>query len=383
MNSLEYWLWLSALEISAVARAALLERFGTPKAVYNASEMMLTGIRGLSGREAALVAANRDEERVRTIRRACDAEQIDILTAGDARYPERLQNIYAPPAVLYVRGRLPFIDEEAAIAVIGTRKASEQGIRIGRQLAGEISACGGLVISGLTAGVDAAAAEGVLAMDGICVGVLGTPHGKSAVKLADEVSRRGAVLSEYPPEMPQQRSFYRERNRIAAGLSVGTVVVEAPEKSGTRLFAREAVEQGKDIFAVPGFAEAPLSAGPNRLIEEGARPITSGWEIMSEYTHLFPDKVHPAAAEEERDANEKEIDKENSKEYIDFRKRLESLSAEQLSVIAAIEREGSYVDEIIEASGLPAGKVLAQLTVLEIRGFVRRDAGKRYFLAIF
>lgn len=315
-----------------------------------------------------------------------------IITLQDAAYPNRLRNIYAPPVVLYVRGALPLVDENALIAVIGTRKASPYGLRMGRELAAQISRCGGIVVSGLTAGVDAAAARGALEADGVCVGVLGTPHEYEHGELSRELAVRGALISEYPPGTEPQRSFFRERNRIAAGLSVGVVVVEAPERSGTRLFAVEAAEQGKELFAVPGNADAENSAGTLALLKEGAKLVTNGWDVLCEFEALYPDKLRycedartgeaeaaPAPSEPAAPAK-KDIDKKESKGYIDLAEQLSALTEDQLKIVTAIDRSASHIDDIIEATGLSTATVLAQLTILEIKGYVRREAGRRIAL---
>ena len=173
-------------------------------------------------------------------------------------------------------------------------------------------------------------------------------------------------------------------------------MVEAPSTSGALLFAAEALEQGKEIFAVPGNADAANSAGTNALLKQGARPATCGWDVLSEFERLCPGRLHPGHAglpEEpapappaEKPAEpakaKKEIDKEKPKDYIDLRDQLSGLSTEQLEIITAIGKGKQHIDDIIEATGYPAAKVLAQLTVLEIKGYISRSAGKRISLNI-
>ena len=149
------------------------------------------------------------------------------------------------------------------------------------------------VISGLTRGIDAAAARGCLLAGGCCIGVLGTGHGSES-ELGRDVIAAGALVSEYPPGSEPLRRFFRERNRVTSGLSHAVVVVEAPEKSGSLLFAREALEQGKEIFAVPGNADAENSAGTIALIKQGARPATCGWDVMEDFAALYPGVIRKA-----------------------------------------------------------------------------------------
>lgn len=393
MAGLEYWLWLSTAGVSARARSALLARYGDAETACLAPEGSFSSVPGLGAREAA-VLERRDLSGAAAVSAACAEQGIRIVTMQDAAYPLRLRSIYAPPPVLYVKGDLPVVDEEAAIAVIGTRRASPYGLKMGRDLAWQICKGGGLVISLLTGGIDAAAARGALLAGGPILGVLGTPHEAETSRLAEDVAANGALISEYAPGTRPLKSFFRERNRVAAGLSVGVVVVEAPEKSGTRLFADEAADMGREIFAVPGNADAANSAGTLALLKEGAVLATRGQDVLREFQALYPDKIHledTGAAPEEtkpRDrsealpAAEKDVDSEKPGGYIDLREQLAGLSGEQLSILTAIDKNAVHIDDIIEATGLPTAKVLAQLTLLEIKGYVRREAGRRISLNI-
>ena len=394
MASIKYWVWLSAQTgVSPAAKAALLRHYGNAETAFFAPAGEFGRIKGISAWDAA-VLESRDMSRVEDILAGCRQLDIRPVTMQDADYPERLRNIFAPPAVIYVKGKLPELDDEAAIAVIGTRKASPYGLKMGSRLAFEIVRCGGIVISGLTSGIDAAAARGALLADGVCIGVLGTSHDMEKGSLARDVCVKGALISEYPPGTQPLRSHFRDRNRISAGLSVGVTVVEAPEKSGALLFAAEANDQGKEIFAVPGNADAPNSAGTIALMQEGAKPVRTGWDILCEFADLFPGKLrqaeiaempengknHAETGEKEPEGAKKGIDKEKSRGYIDLKEQLARLSEEQLKIISAIDKGASHIDDVIENTGLSTPKVLAQLTVLEIKGFIRREPGKRISL---
>ena len=197
-SSAVYWLWLSSLtEVNLNAKAALLEVFGNPEAAFHAPKGFYAGIEGISARDAEALEA-RDLTEALQIPELCEKEGIAFLTLEDARYPQRLKEIYAPPAVLYVKGRLPDLDREVPVAVIGTRHASPYGIKMARNIAYELSRCGAVVVSGLTQGCDAAAAEGTLAAGGVCIGVLGTPISARS-SLPSRVCRQGALISEYAP----------------------------------------------------------------------------------------------------------------------------------------------------------------------------------------
>ena len=246
------------------------------------------------------------------------------------------------------------MDAVPSVAVIGTRRATPYGLKMGRDIAFEIAKCGGIVITGLTEGIDRAAARGCLLAGGVCIGVLGTAFG-SGGELREDVTVSGALVTEYPPGAKPQNRFFRERNRISSGLSHAVCVVEAPEKSGSLLFAGEALEQGREIFAVPGNADAENSAGIMALLKQGARPAACGWDIMETFAALYPDRVCPprgerhappapeseagiAKTEEKRPArkteigaerqklSKKEIDKEKNADYIDLHEQLKGHS---------------------------------------------------------
>ena len=399
MSAIKYWLWLStSARVSPRARTVLLDYYGSPEAMFSAPQGEITRLLG-NRADGADALEKRDLDEAMRIIDICGSQGIKLLTIQDADYPERLKNIYAPPSILYVKGKLPTIDEEAAIAVIGTRKASPYGIKMGRKLGFEIASCGGVVVSGLTAGVDAAAAEGALLADGRCIGVLGVPHEQCRGRLYDELAVRGALVSEYPPGTEPYRSFFRARNRIAAGLSVGVTVVEAPMQSGTRLFVDEATEQGKEIFAVPGNADNINCAGSNAMLKDGAKAVTNGWDVLSEFELRFPDKLrkvdaqmpsgwHKTEKSEDKKSptiqkrTKKVIDKPESTEYIDLKKQLENLSQSQISIISVINSSSMHVDDIIESTGFSPARVLADLTILQLKGYVSQESGKRFTLNI-
>ena len=401
MSALKYWIWLSSLEgVGMRAKAAVIRRFGDAESAFFSPSGSFASTEGISPAEAALLE-QRKLGRADEILGDCEAQGLSIVTMQDALYPKRLKSIWAPPAVLYVKGRLPFIDDEAAIAVVGTRAASPYGIKMSRQIAGEIVRCGGIVISGLTNGVDAAAAYGALEAGGVCVGVLGTAHEQQESELSCDVCQRGALVSEYAPGTRSLKSFFRDRNRISSGLSVGAVAIEAPETSGTLLFVAEALEQGREVFAVPGNADAAGCRGTNRLLKEGATPVTCGWDVMREFKGRFPGRIkedaqiRPAAEtpkasapqpagspENGSESAQKEIDKQNSGAYIDLREQLASLSETQLKIVSAIDKEPTHIDDIVEKTGLGAATVLTQLTVMTVKGLVRRVPGNRVALNV-
>ena len=397
MAAIKYWVWLSALRMRPAAKQMLLEHFhGDPERLYFSTEKELEQIAGI--RPSDLTALKRRElETAMEILARCEMDNISVLTLQDAGYPARLKNIYDPPVVLYVKGKLPVIDEEAAVAVVGTRDATPYGLKMARRFGHDLAACGGLVISGLTRGIDRAAAEGALEACGKVVGVLGTSHDDAHGGFYEDVAVSGALVSEYPPGL----RTYREQ--LTAGLSVAALVVEAPEGSGAVKFAHEALEQGKDVFALPGNVDADNCAGTNGLLKEGARPATAAWDVLGDYAPLYYGKVRhldekelerlrglPAAKPEQyadfvqvRVPNpQKVIDKPKPVEYIDLEKQLENLTPEQLKIVTALGKEPVHIDDLIDAVGMPAPAVLAELTMLQIDGVVNQEPGKRFVLNI-
>lgn len=399
MDDVIYWLWLSTSpRIGPRAITSLLKYYGSPKNMYLAPLGEITRLlpRNIEGAEEL---ERRDLDAAKRILEKCDDSGIDVITIDEPAYPERLRNIHLPPAVIYVKGKLPDMDCEPAIAVIGTRKATPYGIKMGMRMGYEIAKCGASVISGLTAGIDSAAAEGALLADGKVVGVLGLPHDKDKSRFSAEVAMRGALISEYAPGTKPYSSFFRARNRITSGLSLGVTVIEAPLKSGTRLFVSEAADQGKEIFAVPGNADQPNCEGTNLLIKEGTKPVTNGWEVVCEFASAYPNRLRhvefdmpkgvlPTSQEKPKNApkaektQKKVVDKADEAAYIDLKKQLDDLSPSQVKIVGAMDEPSMHVDTIIERTALAPAKVLADLTLLQIKGYVRQETGKRFTLIL-
>lgn len=395
MGATEYWLWLSsAPQVSARSKAALAEYYGGAEAAFLAPSGEFSRIDGVSRHDAEILE-RRDMSGVPRIYALCRQYGIRMITMADGEYPARLRNIFAPPVALYVKGKLPPVDERAVIAVVGTRKATDYGLKMSRRLAYEITKCGGTVVSGLTAGIDSMALSSALDAGGECIAVLGLPIELERAPLTKRIAAHGALVSEYPPGTKPYKSFFRERNRITAGLSLGVAAVEAPEKSGTSLFIAEAAEQGKEIFAVPGNADSPNSVGTNGFIRDGAKPVTCGWDILCEFETRWnvssipceipdaPRDTPAVPARRERPAAEKPqkaVDNGKNTIYIVASERMEELPDDQRRIISVISGGDTLVDDIITSTGLAPARVLSQLTVLEIKGLIERLPGRRIAL---
>lgn len=377
MASLKYWVWLSCIgNVRPYVKYRLTEEMDGPENVFFAGkdEMMFAGANAKEAdrlMDKSMAAAERALA-------YCEEKHITVLTIQDAIYPERLRSIADPPVVLYIRGKLPPVDEALMIGVVGTRKASPYGLRMASKLGREIAEGGGVVVSGLAEGCDSAAMEAALRAGGTTVGVLGTSIEKVYPAknrwLFREVSSRGALVSEYPPEMRTFASDFKARNRIISGLSLGVAVTEAPKHSGTRVTVSHALEQGRDVFAVPGNADRAAAEGCNELLAEGAIPISSGRDILDAYAGRFA----PRTPESTPTHIKKEIDKPKDIVYIDSIEKWESLPEPQRRIMEALTRPDMHADELIEATGLSAAETLSALTLLQLTGYVTVGEGKRY-----
>lgn len=391
---LVHWIWFAHRPgLNDRDKMALLQHFRDPEDIYFADDGAFDAI-GLS-EDAKTALREKNLTSAEEILEACDREKLHILTCQDAAYPARLKNIADPPVVLYYKGRLPDFDGSPVIGVVGTRKASAYGID-------------GMAMSGaLTAG---APAVGVLG----CGADIVYPISNRA--LFRDTEEYGCILSEFAPGTPPAKWTFPKRNRIISGLSCGVLVVEAPEKSGALITARLAAEQGRDVFAVPGNIDQPSFVGSNRLLRDGAIMVSSGWDVLSEYEALFPDKIRKEDApahqtaypDEVRKAAEAEkpllkvaqklrlprknenlkkdlapqgIDKTPCAPYSDVGSVRPKLSPEEQTIVDALSGGQRLVDDVIAETGLSTGKLLSSLTMLELKGIIKRLPGKRIVLS--
>lgn len=390
---LKYWVWLAELpRLKGPFRLALLRHFGSPEDIFFADREELLLAEDVPPGQAEL-ALNRDLSAADRILADCQRLGQRILTIQDAEYPQRLRNIFDPPLVLYVKGRMPVMDEEAAIAVVGTRECTPYGTACGERLGRELAASGAVVVTGLARGVDSAAARGALRAGGSVVGVTGggldVVYPPENGDLYADVAARGVLLSEYPPGSPPDKAHFPVRNRIMSGLSVAALVVEAPGHSGALITARLALEQGREVYAVPGPIDAPDSVGCNRLIRDGAGLAAEGWDILRDFQERFPEKLRPArklpawtplptrrrAEPRRKPESAPEPEKAPALRAVSR----EGLTDDQIALLGVLEPEGPVqVDDLIESTGIPARRVSSALTMLEIDGCVRQHDGKRY-----
>lgn len=414
---LVHWIWLATRAgLGDRGRMTLLERFADAEDIYFAQAGEYAQFENLSA-EAADSLQDKSLLEAEKIISDCGRENIHILTWQDALYPKRLKNIADPPVVLYYKGRLPEVDALPAVAVVGTRGASAYGLSMAKRLGYQIASCGAVTVSGMAFGIDSMAMRGALTAGQSVIGVLGcgadVVYPPSNRALYADTQRQGCLLTEFPPGTPPISRNFPRRNRIISGLSCGVLVVEAPEKSGALITARQAADQGRDVFVVPGNIDVLSCKGSNALLRDGAIAVASGWDVVSEYADRFPGKIRKNTAsshqtaypDEVEQANQehekqlllvaqapkipekkkrkslfgkkKEIDNGSTSPYIDAEVPLPALSAEEERLVALIRQNVTLVDDIMAQAQLPAGQVLSTLTMLEIKGVVARLPGKR------
>lgn len=354
-----------ALRLSLVSgigprlRKALLQEFGTASAVLGAAPSDLRRVAGIGAELTRRIAVAAEEIDVQAEIDLCAANNVQILADDDPTYPRMLREIHDPPGILFLRGEILPADA-IAVAIVGSRHATHYGLAQAERLAGSLARAGITVVSGLARGIDGAAHRGALAAGGRTLAVLGSGvlnlYPPEHAELAHDVSRSGAVMSESPPRSPPLSGAFPQRNRIISGLSLGLVVVEAATNSGALISARHAMEQGREVFAVPGRVDSRLSRGCHRLIRDGAKLVETADDILEELGPLVAPTTSAAG------------------EAVHHPAELLLNEIEQ-QVLAQLDGEPSTIDRVVAASGLPTGQVLATISVLEMRHLIRRVSG--------
>ena len=409
------WIWLTTRKgLGPRGVLRVLEQFGDPERAYYAPPELLREVPGIT-RQGVESLMDKSLDQTERILEECQRLDLRIMTIRDGAYPNRLRQIADPPPLLYVLGRQIHFDEEAAIGVVGSRKPSIYGVSVAARLGLELARSGMLLVSGLAQGIDAAALRGALQSGRPVVSVLAggvdLPYPRSNLGLYRDVASVGAVISERPPGTPHLGEFFPIRNRIISGLSLGVVAVECARHSGTMKTMDHALEQGRDVFAVPGNIDAPGSVGPNWLIQQGAKPVTCARDILEEYWDQFPQKLASAApltpeaarqrlervlhelqpepqqpesprSEPESQQPESMPEGENtqSRPRLSLSGREGRFSREQLAVLWAMKEHGRpcLCDELVEWTQLPGRMVLAALTMLQVEGTVEELPGGRF-----
>ena len=399
-ENLRYWLWLQRALGEGAYIKNMIEDFGSVKKLYSSNILEWRMSPALTVKQIDRLEQT-DINSVDEIIYTCEKNGWTIIDYDDERYPNRLREIHNPPCVLYVDGILPDIDNLAVIGIVGTRKASTYAIKVTHIMSRGITECGALVVSGGALGVDTAAHKGALTAGGNTVAVLGCGLGASYLNenkpLRDIIKNNGALVTEYPPFTRASRTTFPMRNRIISGLSVGVLVVEAGVKSGSLITANYALEQGRDIFAVPASVLSVDFSGTNKLIDDGAMVATKPAQIVSVYAEKFSTiDISKARSIDElmNDESDKSANIEKNENKLSFEsieenreKRLKNehkastLNGDTKIVYQCLNDCFLHIDAIIEKTGLTSAKVMASITQLEVMGLIESTSGKRYKLS--
>jgi len=349
--------WQILLPGAAKRAWHLFERFGSPADAWRSTEKQLVTIGGFTPDGARELVLRRRSIHPEAEMAFLEKKGVSFLSYIDPGYPDLLKKIFDPPPGLFVKGE--FNDSGIqSVAVVGSRRATRYGLAVAEKLAGDLAGSGVTVVSGLARGIDTAAHQGALAAGGRTVAVLGcgvdVGYPAQNRKLKDQIALTGAVISEFPLQTTPQPWHFPIRNRIVSGLSSGVVIVECAEKSGALITADFALEQGREVMAVPGNITSALSRGPNLLVRQGARPVENAGDVLEE---LGLDRLF-------------RVDKPETPAV--------SLSPEEKAVSDVLSTDPVTLDQIVERSGLPAQKALATLTFLEMKGFAHQLTGRLY-----
>jgi DNA processing protein len=364
MDSKEALVALNMIEhVGPLRVRQLLEHFGEAPAILQASKQQLLHVHGIGEETADAISSwEKSIDLNGELKRITDFG-CHVLTQSDADYPEMLRQIYDPPIVLYVKGSLTAKDK-TGVAMVGSRMTTHYGIEVARKLAYQLAYVGVTVVSGGARGIDTAAHQGALTAKGRTIAVLGTGINlifpAENAELFERIAANGAVVTQFPFNRQADKQSFPIRNRIVAGMTLGTVVVEANLSSGALITANFATEYGRQIFAVPGRIDSPRSKGCHELIKRGAKLCEGAEDILSEFEYLFPTSNRPAAPNETGVLPALELSENEQKVF-------DTLSKEELSI-----------DEVIRASGLPSSAVSVTLLSLEMKRLVKQLPGKMF-----
>ena len=399
MTDKKYWLWLSQCLGAGAKFKDIIEDFETPQKLYESNILEWRMSPALSPAQIERLSKT-DIDSVEGIIDECEENSWDIITFDDERYPQRLREIINPPAVLFVDGTFPDFENSAALAIVGTRRASTYAIKAANIMAKGFALCGGLVVSGGALGVDSAAHKGAIEAGGKTYAVLGcgfcTDYLMENEELRENIKLSGgALITEYPPHTPAAKYHFPLRNRIISALSLGTLVIEAGVKSGSLITASYAAEQNRDIFAIPASIFDSKFLGTNLLIDDGAIVATSPAAIVNQYAERFPSLDAGKALSVEELAKLGDKSKKNTPKAeqfafdnmpqdrvkrIDLSNKALDLRGAEKAVFDVLSDELLTVEEIAEKANMDSNEALSSLTMLEMKGLIISTSGRKYKL---
>ncbi len=358
--------WMALQQVPGIGNylfKKLIDRFKSPENVFNADVQALTQVEGISKKLAYCISAHNVTDEMRKELDLVFRKKFSIVTMAEHHYPALLHQLPDPPPLLYVSGKLDGTMNN--MAVVGSRNATQYGISMAKQLAGDLVALGINIVSGMARGIDTAAHRGALSGKGKTFAVLGSglariypPENK---KLFNDISENGAVVSEFPLFSEPDAFHFPQRNRIICGMCLGTIVVEAAQKSGSLITARLAVEQGREVFAVPGSVRSFKSTGTHGLLKQGAKLVEHVNDVIEE--------IHPLIQIEGKDGLNHNISEKKS---------LPDLDPDELKVYEALEPYPVHIDTLSCITGFESGKIAGILLELELKGLVNQSPGKLF-----
>lgn len=346
--------------------ALLLDRFGSPAACFDASASALESVGLKRDTIAAMKSAGPREQASRQLEEL-DRLGADVLTLGSPRYPEILRETYDPPIVLYAKGDVERAMSQPALAVVGSRHCSTYGRNVAEMLSRELAQRGITIISGLARGIDSAAHRSAIEGGGLTIAVMGTGldtvYPKENRKLADQIVEQGALVTEFPLETPPLPQNFPFRNRVISGLSLGVLIIEGAERSGSLITARMAYEQGREVFAVPGNITSSKSFGPNYLIKDGAKLVQTWRDVVEEFPLELKTRILASERTEQR-AEQLSLDE------------VTLTDAERKVLVSLKDDEPVHIDQLISSMSLSSGELLSALLKLEMTDRIKQLPGK-------
>lgn len=371
-HDLKYWVALKWVQgMGNVGLKALLEAFGSPRQVFDAPFSAIKAVPGIGAKTARKIKDFSDWEKVEKELECARRTGAQIVTLHDPLYPAHLACIYDSPSYLYVRGT--FRNDEINIAFVGSRNASTDGLFTTERLCYELALRGVTIVSGMARGIDSAAYRGALAGRGRTIAVLGCgldivypPENKG---LLNDIAANGAIISEFPFGTPPNAPNFPSRNRIISGLSLGLVVVEAGEKSGSQITARIALEQGREVFVVPGSIDVTGSRATNKLIKQGAKLVENIDDILEE---ILPQAGGmPAPVKTQMFPNSTDVHKAKCETLTEG-----TFTESEIALWQTIPKKPVHIDQSVISSGRPTAEVLISLLSFELKGAIEQRPGK-------
>lgn len=360
-NDRDTLIWLNSIYISDATIKVLFQHFNSISDIWNVTSSEILKIDGIRKNIKEKIIYNRNAEQLNITLEKINEAGINIVTILDENYPNRLRYIHNSPTVLYCNGEFTE-EDEISIAIVGSRKSTSYGKWASEKFAKDLAKLGITVVSGMARGIDTCSHRGAIDGNGRTVAVLGSGvdvvYPKSNKKLYEEISSQGVVVSEFPLGTPPYAANFPQRNRIISGMSLGVFIIEATEKSGSLITANYALEQGKEVFALPGNINSIFSRGTNGLIKDGAKMVMDIEDILEEIIEL-----------KEKMSNFKGED-------IDY----SSLGSVEKKVVDVLKEKPIHCDNIVYLTGLDISTVISTLTILELKGIVKELPGRVYML---